>query len=470
MAQKIRKQTAVKPKAFSLQKLFDKTSWIILLFFVLLPIVYIPIYYASGDVWLNYSSIFTYAGGIAALLTVLTYGIARFTANSREFKQSFKAKPWLIALLIAVLWAFISCLLAEDVSTAFWGHDHRRDGFFLLLCYWGVMGAALILKNQQYKNILLRVLVLAAVPVCLVMLAQYFEAAYTTITSGDTVRILKNTNSSVFLNSNHLGYYQAIVLAAAGGLFCWDCCRKPASAKSRLIWAISWLILLAFFTWCLIINNTFGAYLAVIIGLAFVAVIFTIRASQVKPVKRIIFWLPLIICLLTTFVIVFGFSSTQMSKSFLDNKGFFSLDLTESQTSEDVTNTYSRMRLWNLTWDMIKKEPVLGYGADSISSVFMAAEFNESGQDRPHNEYLQYGVYYGLPFLILLLFGLLTLGVQQLIRLIRYKNVNYETLIALGAFLTYWAVAFTGVAIFYTAVYSFMLLGLIAALPDKTGN
>ncbi|MCQ2559813.1 MAG: O-antigen ligase family protein [Clostridia bacterium] len=482
MAQNTKKQTSAPKLNTRLQVGFDKASCIILLFFALLPTLYIPIYYGNGDTWINDSSIFTYLGGIAALLVGLTYIITRFSADRNWLGNSLKAKPWLICLLIAGVWAFISCLLAENVSVAFWGHDHRRDGFFLLLCYLGVMGTALILKNRQYKNILLRVLILAAVPVVAVMLAQYFGDAYTTISNGSSTSILKNTKSSVFLNSNHLGYYQAITLAALSGMICWDFFNTKISPKARLIWEIGWLVLLIFFSWCLIINNTFGAYLAVLIGLAFTALIFTVKASHLKLVKRLFFWVPLVLFLITTLVICFGFSSTQAAKNFNRNFNSLSLDLSHADLSETLEeskpnksaytgnkNAYARLLLWQFSWQMIEKEPVFGYGADSISSILTAAEFNNSDQDRPHNEYLQYATYYGLPFLALLLAGLILLFLQQLFNL-KYKKLSQETLIALGALLTYWASAFVGVAIFNTAIYAFILIGLAAASPTQETN
>lgn len=111
------------------------------------------------------------------------------------------------------------------------------------------------------------------------------------------------------------------------------------------------------------------------------------------------------------------------------------------------------MKLWRLTIDRIREKPIFGHGVEGIAD-YLSENF---GNNRTHNEYLQYTAFFGIPAAISYVVGVFCVflaGLKQKTKL------DPEMLIALSADFGYCVSAFFGNTMFYTAPYFFMFLGL----------
>lgn len=80
------------------------------------------------------------------------------------------------------------------------------------------------------------------------------------------------------------------------------------------------------------------------------------------------------------------------------------------------------------------------------------------GSDRPHNEYLQYAVYFGIPGVLMYLTALVSLFV----RCVRDVKRLSSACLVLGCMVfSYCASAFVGNSMYYTTVYFVMILALL---------
>ena len=79
--------------------------------------------------------------------------------------------------------------------------------------------------------------------------------------------------------------------------------------------------------------------------------------------------------------------------------------------------------------------------------------------NRPHNAFLQTGVFLGIPAMLAYLAALILLAWKQWKRL---KALRTSTLIAAGGTVTYLISSFFGVPMFYTTPYLFLCLGMTA--------
>lgn len=101
---------------------------------------------------------------------------------------------------------------------------------------------------------------------------------------------------------------------------------------------------------------------------------------------------------------------------------------------------------------LIGQKPIFGWDPEGSDQILASL----TSVTRPHNEYLQYAVFLGIPGLALYLTSLFTLAVDRLNRL---KELDTSTLIAGGSVFAYAASAFFGNTKYYSSPLFFILLG-----------
>ena len=249
-----------------------------------------------------------------------------------------------------------------------------------------------------------------------------------------------------FLNTNHSAYFMTMAIFAAIGfiLLC-----KKISGK------VIGFILYALNVGCLILNNTFGCYLAVIAGLAFLVSLFIWKNRRLS--KEIFLALALFIGI--SFLVDYQTNIVSI------NFGVTTKDVKKiSGNTDDANNAGSgRWELWVDTINYIKRHPLIGSGPDYLTEETILIK-GKSGKlvekrvlSEPHNEYLQYAAEWGTPGCICYLGGLILLLFTKIKSLKKSEDsVLYNGVIVF----TYCVSAFFGVIMFYAIIYFFYFLGM----------
>lgn len=244
-------------------------------------------------------------------------------------KQFFKENKGLMFLVLFMIWTFISSCLAYDHFRSFIGCYNLRDGFFSFAFYGSVLILILLMGLSGFegkikklfnkievnpKKLIVDIFVVVMTIIALITLGDYntlnynenFETyeGWSVRMSDDTVtgesigisiepkivqevkdknggialmtkpRVSKGTvTSSVFNNSNHYAYVLSIAVIVAAVMF----------IKTKNLWRVGYLASFVIMTGMLIINDTFGAYLGVMIAL----ILMFIHAIIVMPKNKI---------------------------------------------------------------------------------------------------------------------------------------------------------------------------------------
>jgi O-antigen ligase len=199
-------------------------------------------------------------------------------------------------------------------------------------------------------------------------------------------------------------------------------------------------ILAAIQIYTLVLNNTFGCYLAVLFICIFIPILF--RLANIK--FSVLHLLPLFMLIAITLFTNPEFIGTNFTQLANDTD-----NLTDASGS-------GRWILWKTTFEAILEKPLLGYGPEGMAWVFDAQGLNN---DRPHNELLQYAASLGIPGLLCYLSALVLLWRKF------WKARKQADLVLLTAACTvvaYFISSLVGNTMFYTTPYYFMFLGLVA--------
>ncbi|MBR1865616.1 MAG: O-antigen ligase family protein, partial [Lachnospiraceae bacterium] len=254
------------------------------------------------------------------------------------------------------------------------GHWYMHESIFSFITYpLAYFFCGMLVFSEKARNILLYLLIGSALPLHILALVNewgthivYFEAQGLS-TGGVT---------TVFFNSNHYGYYLVITLLTSALLFVYEK-RKVL----RMVSAISGITA----TMVLIINNTLGAYLAVL----FVLILFLIYCMVMDRQNRVNAVIILAVFLLITVIMSFRYDTIVSSLLVLsDDIG----EIVENPLEADSAGS-SRWRLWKGTVQHLPEHPLLGFGVEGLLSLYQIGT--------PHNEFLQYAAFFGLPVMVL---------------------------------------------------------------------
>ena len=187
----------------------------------------------------------------------------------------------MIILLIFMVWTFISTILSKDTNQALFGTEYRKDGYISYLAYAGFFSCAFLIKSKENKKVLINFFVSTAiVNIILVELWNMGICRY--------IIEPREINRTCFFNSNHYGYYLTLATIAANFLFVIE--------KNKIIKSV-YVVYYLFLLYYIMLNNTFGCYLAI----AFTLIAFGGYCIYHKQ-KRIIALISIIIFILIPIV------------------------------------------------------------------------------------------------------------------------------------------------------------------------
>ena len=430
----------MQPKKFLNVLFYDKVSFYLLLAWVTMPI-FILIGQALrseqviGNLFLMYITIL----GLATLVFVLLYSYMIYRVNGNNyFRKSLAKRPWNLAFLAMLIWGLLASLLANDLMLAFYGTTYRNDGFFTYCIYAAIYCCAQINRNENLRKKVLQCFILSSLLLCLITILQYFNYSTAFLGIYYQERLLTNLKyAAIFYHPNHYGYYLTMIIAVSASLY-WQTKRTPSQILYLFIFTIN--------TWCLIINNTFGCYLAVIF-MCFIGPSFLNR--QTAKFLKVKCWIPLILLTLLTI------SSNQLVAN---NFQILSSDIKNIAAENPLAKNAGskRWELWTNGLDMLKAKPIFGYGPENLEKEYLVRDID---QDRPHNEYLQHALFLGIPALLFYLAAIFSVLKNWFIKS-PYPSTTF--FVSGLAVISYLCSAFFGNTMFYTSIYFFLLLGYIS--------
>ena len=311
---------------------------------------------------------------------VMTCDLSKqFISGSRLKKTLSDYLPQLLFLIMAVL-IMISTFINGFTEYALIGHLHRSESVFIflsyILCFYS---CASVIRYERTKKFLLNSFLAASSFISIVSLLDHYGIIsiwHFHLQQGDSM-------TAVFYNSNHFGYYLAIAVTISFAMCLFEEAKVP--------WYL-YMVSLALHTVTLVLNRTRGCYLACI-GAVIVTCLVYVKSGRCRLNRLIPSFTVLTASVVTGFVIL-PQGLDRFMKLFRDVS-----DVTESVVSSDTAKSADhagsgRWLLWKLTFGAILQKPIFGWGTEGVSDLLSSSAIHNT---RPHNEYLQYAAFYGIP-------------------------------------------------------------------------
>lgn len=398
---------------------------------VMMFVIAYPYLFLLDDMWIS----FYILGAVAVLLYV-----GKCIVEKVKFRDIVKQNTPMIFFMAMAILILISTTINGWTEYAINGHDIRRESVFVYLSYIIVFFfCSSLVKSEKVKKILIY-------SFAVIGLIFGICVAATIILDTKTFLCVRDQGEEwvvgIFTNPNHYGYYLTVVTMCSGAIFAIE-----KSIVLRIIGILSFILNMVI----LMLNDTFGCYVAVLCGLVFMLIVIFIKDKHLSMSSVLLFGLFVVI----TFII--NNYTSSISNSLTNMENFTDLsDVAPGvmlNTDEPMNTAKSRLIIWIETIKCTLERPFVGYGTDGIEDRL--AQY--TGDERTHNEFLQYFGFYGIPAGLCYLSGIIGVfihGLKNKSKLDRY------TFIALIVAFAYCVSAFFGVSRTYTAPYLFIFLGL----------
>lgn len=250
--------------------------------------------------------------------------------------------------------------------------------------------------------------------------------------------------TATFYNLNHMGYYAALCSMLFAALL----------IGAKRIWVKIMLSLIcAYSFWIVVINDTFGCYLAVLATLVITAVFLII--SKENPLKSLA---PLMIFVLVSAAVTFipPKGATSVIESNVKTAVSDAKDIYQKSESASMAGS-GRWILWQNTVSMIAEKPLWGFGPDNLKKEYTKRDVKI---DRAHCEILERAVSTGIPSAVLYAAAIL-LAICSAAKGCKHKKCKADFLAPLMATCAYFVSSMVGVFLFYTACHFFVMLAML---------
>ena len=391
-----------------------------------------------------YAKYFYILGGVTVCAAIVSL-CASFPVSKKALKTAVREMPWHSCLGFMLFWSFLSTLASGNPITCFWGLRYHNDGLSSYIIYAAIYICAYFLAQTGRRMKLLRAVCLSGT-FCSV---HIFIQAFINLRNGVSTARLYVLLNSVFLNINHCAYLLTAGILCAAGLWLYD-----GDRTRRPLHLLAYVMQI----YALLLNDTFGCYLAVLLSLPMVCLLYWRSGRKLTPAV----FLPLCIFLVMTAAQLTGLLPGAPRSTLLNDFTRTYSDMAAiAESGGDGGNQAAvmsggsdRIGIWVGTLEHIAKRPLFGYGPDAA-----VQPWSDSGIIRTHNEFLQHAMLLGIPAALAYVAALLTLFLHQWKRL---RETEETVLIAAGAVTGYLISSFFGISIFYTTPFLFFLLGLAA--------
>ncbi len=358
--------------------------------------------------------------------------------------------PSLIFLALC-LWMLVSTALNGFTTPALRGGEYRNESLFTFFVYFLVyFFCSSTIKKEKFKKVSIYILLVSS---WLAGVMSIVHAYITPLVSME--EIASGRISFVFHQFNHYGYFLTLAITLSAALFVFG-----NGLKQKIFAGATFCFNSAVLT----VNGTFGCFIAVCFALVFLAVVSAILEKRLNVISLV----PFVLFLIISFITGHFFNSffTDLAGLFDDIKMILGKKsgsasgaaLIGSDSSQNVRTAgdagTGRWSLWTSTVSYIKERPLFGWGIEGIGRRL---EEETGYSDRPHNEYLQYAAFFGIPATVLYISGVLSVFIKALRRRAFLDKTSAVCLVAAFGYLVS---AFFGNTMYYTAPMLFIFLGI----------
>ena len=374
---------------------------------------------------------------LAAWLSLAVYALslAKAPRGKRVLSGTLRRNLTFALFLTLVAWMIVNIPLTNGVTDAIThGIGLKHESFLLHLEYFlCFLPLGLFLRDKRLKRWLLRGLTVVSV-----MLASCAFYLYEHLAASPYYYDWTPSYATIFTNPNYYGYFLSVFVGLSAALF--------AGAESRG-WRYFYAAALVVNTAVLSYNRTRGAWVG---GMC--ACLFLVAARRVLDGKFTLRPL-LALALFTAVLFLTGRINGQMTDSVVEIASDLQIVLTRPN-SEDAYHVGSwRWYIWMRCLEIIRDHPLFGIGFEGIHIRNLQYVYNP----RPHNEFMQYALFYGVPGGLLYFASCAGVYLRAFRRRASLDNL---TLAALTAASGYLASSFFGLTVYNTAPYLFIMLGL----------
>ncbi len=253
---------------------------------------------------------------------------------------------------------------------------------------------------------------------------------------------------SIFINPNHYAYYLTIVILLSATLLAFEITN---------FWKIIYFSSFSLNTIILVLNNTFGCYIACMFS--FIALIF-ITAKYKKTIQKkaiILFLMFLLISTLTSFLS--GKGLMNVYRLLLD---IFNIANGNPNASKAGS---SRWLIWKTTIKFMNNNPkswIFGFGLEGYARELYKITKNT----RVHNEFLEVLSFFGIPTL-----AAYVLWIRSVFSSFFHNStLNPISFACMIAAIGYLISSLFGVSMFYTRPYFFICAGIMNIKFNRLDN
>lgn len=328
---------------------------------------------------------------------------------------------------------FISCLLATNKMDSFLG-SNKLIGYITLVSFMGYFDLGSRLTEQNLK-LVSKILLYVATVISLLMI----------IKMPITYKIFNlNHNEYYFYQGpfnhfNHTGYY--LLIASVISIF-----LIISEDKKR------YYIINAILIYTLILNDTFGVYVAYTITLIFIIIYNFLKKENIKKM----------IIIIATFILASIITYRNNENIVYKNVKELIHDaniVKESNKEEIYSIGTDRGKLWINGLKIIKNNPLIGVGLENAKY-----EYQKYGvyTARPHNIILELAIDSGIPSLIIY--------IVFIIKSILKSEKKETNIMCIFIIISYIISAMFGNITMYVTPYYYLFLGIIAKKNDRIIN
>lgn len=378
-----------------------------------------------GDYYKAIIHTFILLGAIIAFVAYISHAVYM---KHTMTKNGCDPIPFIFFSALCVLMV-ISTVINHTKRLWIFGYTVRGEGVVIMLSYFLIFFlCASKIRSKTIKYSIIAFFIALSNAIAVMVLIDHFI---------HPINIFVNKDfTAIFFHFNFYAYFLTMAIMLSAALF-----AAEENKTARTI---------AFFSFCLnsvvlAFNNSFGGFLACLVALVFLIVAASIKKGKFSFAAVVALLVFLAIC----FVVGLKYDS------FFSELVKLGSDVEKIATNAEDADSAGTARwgLWRATWGYIKERPFIGYGIEGTVEKLL----KDTGQEKVHNEYLDYAVEYGIPAALLYIGGLMSVFIKALIK---RKSVDNVTLVCLTASLGYIASAFFGNRMIFILPFFFIFLGL----------
>lgn len=316
------------------------------------------------------------------MIILLPCGFALLILIPFKIKKNKIDKTDLCIITFAIL-AILSTIFSSRINVSLLGERQRYEGIFIILTY------ILIYFHAKYSFIkfkkLENVLIVEYIAICILAIIQYYTP------ESWNIPLISEKAMGTFGNTNFFGSFISLVLPGFMFLFITKGNRKYIFGSSILFSA---MIMCG-------ARSSWVAFVSCIIG---ICIYLIVKKDKVR-LKRFII---LVIAFAMCFAII---KVTTLENKWIDNRINLAINEIQEIATEGVKVSMGsgRVRIWEMTLDVVIKKPLLGCGVDNLLAGIVECAHEKLEQyiiryfnyvDKAHNEYLHIAATMGIPALI----------------------------------------------------------------------